>query len=80
MVAFGSPGDHAGIRPLDAVLEVNGVAVKNFSHFALLLEGIPPGTRASLLLLRRMRPPDRQPEACPWETLAVELEARQPAG
>lgn len=80
MVAFGGPGDRAGIRPLDAVLEVNGVAVKNFSHFSLLLEGIAPGTRASLLVLRRLKPPDRYPEPTPWEALTVEVEARQPAG
>ncbi len=80
MVAFGGPGDHAGIRPLDAILEVNGVAVKNFSHFSLLLEDIPPGSKASLLVLRRLKPPDRFPEPAPWETLTVEVEARQPAG
>ncbi len=80
MTAFGGPGDHAGIRPLDAVLEVNGVAVKNFSHFSLLLEGIPPGSKASLLVLRRLKPPDRFPEPAPWDTLTVELEARLPAG
>lgn len=80
MVAFGGPGDHAGIRPLDAVLEVNGAAVKNFSHFSLLLQGIAPGTQASLLVLRRLKPPDRFPEPTPWETLTVEVEAGQPAG
>jgi len=80
MVAFGGPGDHAGIRPLDAVLEVNGVAVRNFSHFSLLLEAIPPKSKASLLVLRRLKPPDRFPEPTPWETLTVEVEARQPAG
>ncbi|MCU0236982.1 MAG: PDZ domain-containing protein [Acidobacteria bacterium] len=76
MVAFGGPGDHAGVRPLDAVLAVNGVEVKNFSHFSLLLEAIPAGSKASLLLLRRLRPPDSDPEPCPWDTLTVEIEAR----
>jgi len=76
MVAFGGPGDHAGIRPLDAVLAVNNVEVKNFSHFSLLLDAIPAESKASLLLLRRLRPPDRDPEPCPWDTLAVEIEAR----
>lgn len=76
MVALGGPGDHAGIRPLDAVLEVNGVVVKNFSHFSLLLDGIPPGTKVPLLLLRRLKPPERSPEPTHWETLTLELEAR----
>jgi hypothetical protein len=75
-VAFGGPADRAGIQPLDAVLEVNGVAVKNFSHFSLLLKGLLPGTKASLLLLRRLRPPERDPEPRHWETLTLELEAR----
>lgn len=69
-------GDRAGIRTLDAVLEVNGIAVKNFSHFSLLLDGIAPGAKASLLLLRRLKAPDQYPEQNAWNTLTVEMEAR----
>lgn len=76
MVAVGSPGDHAGIRPLDLVLEVNGEKVSNFSHFALLLDGLAPGVKTPLLLLRRLKPPGQGMDSSPWETLAVQLEAR----
>jgi hypothetical protein len=76
MVAIAGPGDRAGIRTLDAVLEVNGIAVKNFSHFSLLLDGIAPGAKASLLLLRRLKAPDQYPEQNAWNTLTVEMEAR----
>jgi len=76
MVAIAGPADRAGIRPLDAVLEVNGITVKNFSHFSLLLDGIAPGAKASLLLLRRLKAPDQYPEQNAWNTLTVEMEAR----
>ncbi|HOW43715.1 MAG TPA: PDZ domain-containing protein [Candidatus Aminicenantes bacterium] len=75
-VAAGSPADRAGVRPLDVVLEVNGEKVKNYSHLALLLDGLAPGTRAAFKLLRRLKPPDALPGPCPWEPLSVEMEAR----
>ncbi len=75
MVAVGGPGDHAGIRPLDAVLEVNGVRVKNFSHFSLLLDAIPSGSKAAFLLLRRLKDPNQYPEQNAWNSMTVELEA-----
>jgi hypothetical protein len=65
-----------GIRPLDAILEVNGSRVKNFSHFSLLLDGMASGTKASLVLLRRLKDPDLYPEQNVWNTLTVEMEAR----
>jgi membrane-associated protease RseP (regulator of RpoE activity) len=76
MVAIAGPADSAGIRPLDIILEVNGAKVKNFSHFSLLLDGISPGTKASLLLLRRLKDPNLYPEQNAWNTLTVEMEAR----
>jgi hypothetical protein len=76
MVAIAGPADLAGIRPLDVVLEVNGTRVKNFSHFSLLLEGTPPGAKASLLLLRRLKDPNFYPEQNAWNTLTLEMEAR----
>ncbi|MDD8013976.1 MAG: PDZ domain-containing protein [Acidobacteriota bacterium] len=75
MVAVGGPGDHAGIRPLDVALEVNGVRVKNFSHFSLLLDAIPSQSKAPFLLLRRLKDPNQYPEQNAWNTLTVELEA-----
>lgn len=75
-VAVAGPADRAGIRPLDVVLEVNGVKVKNFSHFSLLLDGIASETKASLVLLRRLKAPDMYPEQNTWNTLTVEMEAR----
>ncbi len=76
MVAMAGPADRAGIRPLDAILEVNGAQVKNFSQFSLLLEGVPPGAKASLLLLRRLKDPNLYPEPHAWDLLTVEMEAR----
>jgi hypothetical protein len=76
LVAVAGPAEQAGIRPLDAVLQVNGDKVKNFSHFSQLLDGIAPGTRASLILLRRLKDPDRFPDKNDWNTLTVEMEAR----
>lgn len=75
-VAVGGPADRAGIRPLDAILEVNGVPVTNFSHFSLLLDGVAAGTNARLLLLRRLKDPQAFPEPSAWDTLTVEMEAR----
>jgi membrane-associated protease RseP (regulator of RpoE activity) len=75
-VAVGGPADRAGVRPLDAILEVNGVPVTNFSHFSLLLDGIAPGTNARILLLRRLKDPHAFPEPSAWETMTVEMEAR----
>ncbi len=75
-VAAGSPADRAGVRPLDVVLEVNGEKVKNYSHLALLLDGLAPGAKAALGLLRRLKPPDAFPGPCAWEPLGVEMEAR----
>jgi hypothetical protein len=76
MVARSGPAGRAGILPLDAVLEVNGVPVKNFSHFSLLLDGIAPGAKAALLLLRRLKDPHEYPEPTAWNTLTVAMEAR----
>jgi hypothetical protein len=76
MVAIAGPADRAGIRPLDAVLEVNGAKVKNFSHFSLLLDGIASGTNASLVLLRRLKDAETYPQQKDWNTLTVKLEAR----
>jgi hypothetical protein len=75
-VAIGGPADRAAIRPLDAILEVNGVPVTNFSHFSLLLDGIAPGTNARILLLRRLKDPHAFPEPSAWETMTVEMETR----
>jgi S1-C subfamily serine protease len=76
MVAVGGPADRAGIRSLDVVLEVNGAKVKNFSHFSLLLDSLSSGTKASLLLLRRLKTPDVEPGPSAWNTMTVEMEAR----
>ena len=76
MVAIAGAADRAGIHPLDVVIEVNGATVTNFSHFSLLLDGIAPGAKATLLLLRRLKDPNLNPEQKEWNTLAVELEAR----
>jgi hypothetical protein len=75
-VAVNGPASHAGIQPLDVILEINRTKVTNFSHCSLLLDGIAPGTMASLLLLRRLKDPNIYPEPIAWDTLTVEMEAR----
>lgn len=75
-VAVAGPADRAGVRPLDAVLEVNGAPVRNVSHFSLLLEGIAPGAKATLLLLRRLKDPNQYPEPHAWDRLNAEMEDR----
>ena len=75
-VAIAGSAERGGVRPLDVILEINGARVKNFSHCALLLDGMAPGAKASLLLLRRLRAPDRYPEPSAWDTLTVEIEDR----
>jgi hypothetical protein len=72
-VAINGPADRAGIRPLDVVFEADGIQVKNVSHFSLLLDGKAPGTKASLFMLRRLRP---FPEESEWKSLTMEIEAR----
>jgi hypothetical protein len=74
-VAVAGPAERAGVRPLDVVLEVNGVQVKNFSHFSLLLRDLGPGAKASLALLRRLKDPILAPAHREWNTLTLELEA-----
>jgi hypothetical protein len=72
-VAINGPADRAGIRPLDVVLEADGVQVKNVSHFSMLLDGKAPGTKATLFMLRRLRP---FPEGSEWKSLTMEIEAK----
>jgi hypothetical protein len=72
-VAIAGAAERGGVRALDVILEVNGTRVKNFSHCALLLEGIAPGTKAPLLLLRRLRAPDLYPEPSAWDPLTLEI-------
>jgi len=72
-VAIAGPADRVGIRPLDVVLEADGSPVKNFSLFSLLLDGKAPGTKVTLLMLRRLKP---FPEESEWKSLTMEIEAR----
>ncbi len=75
-VAIAGSAERGGIRPLDVILQVDGVTVKNFSHCVQLLDNVAPGAKATLLLLRRLRAPDRYPEPSAWDTLAIEIEDR----
>jgi hypothetical protein len=75
-VAIAGSAERGGIRPLDVILEVDGVKVKNFSHCLQLLDSVAPQAKAKLLLLRRLRAPDRYPEASPWDFLTLEIEDR----
>ena len=51
-VAAGSSGDAAGIKPGDAILEVNRQAVSNVEHFKRIIAGAKPGDPVPVYLQR----------------------------
>jgi Do/DeqQ family serine protease len=51
-VTAGSPGAKAGLKVGDVILEVNGTPVQDVNSFRLQVAGMPPGTKASLKILR----------------------------
>jgi len=77
LVAIDGPADKANIQPLDVITEVNGVKVRNKSHFSSLVEGIASGTKVTLTCLRRTEVEDKGQKQFDWKPIAIEIIARQ---
>ncbi|HAJ57332.1 MAG TPA: hypothetical protein DCL35_06130 [Candidatus Omnitrophica bacterium] len=73
LVAIDGPTDKAGIQPLDVITEVNGVKVKNYSHFNTLIESITSGTKITLTCLRRTEIDDKGQKQSVWEPKVFEV-------
>jgi hypothetical protein len=75
-VAIDGPADKAGLRPLDVVTEVNGIRIKNNSHFISLIEGIPSGTKLSVTCLQREKTTEDDKEKIVWKPKTLEATVR----
>lgn len=73
LVAIDGPADKANIQPLDVIAEVNGVKVKNDSHFVSLIGGIASGTKISLTCLRRTEIGDKGQKQFDWKPVVIEI-------
>jgi len=76
LVAIDGPADKANIQPLDVITEVNGVKVRNKSHFSSLVEGIAPGAKVSLTCLRRTEVAGKDQKQFDWKPIVIEMIAR----
>jgi hypothetical protein len=75
-VAIDGPADKAGLRPLDVITEVNGIKIKNNSHFISLMEGIPSGTKLSVTCLQREKTTEDDKEKFVWKPKTLEATVR----
>lgn len=75
-VAIDGPADKAGLRPLDVITEVNGIKIKNNSHFNLLIEGIPSGTKLIITCLQREKTTEDDKEKFIWKPKTLETAVR----
>jgi hypothetical protein len=76
LVAIDGPADKANIQPLDVIIEINGVKVKNDSHCNSLIEVIPSGTKISLTYLRRTEVVEKDQKQFVWKPMVVEVTAK----
>ncbi len=76
LVAIDGPADKADIRPLDVITEVNGVKVRNYSHFNSFIEGIASGTKITLTCLRRTEVEDKGQKQLDWKPIVIEVTAK----
>ncbi len=76
LVAIDGPADKANIQPLDVITEVNGVKVKNDSHFNSLIEGIASGTKVTLTCLRRTEVVEKDQKQFDWKPIVIKVTAR----
>jgi hypothetical protein len=75
-VAIEGPADKAGITPLDVIVAVDGVKVRNTSHFSSIEASIASGSTVSVALLQRAEVPDSNPKQYVWNPKTVEMIAR----
>jgi hypothetical protein len=76
LVAIDGPADKANIQPLDVITEVNGVKVKNLSHFFSLIESIVSGTKITLTCLRRTEVVEKDQKQFDWKPIVIEVTAK----
>ena len=76
LVAIDGPADKANIQPLDVITEVNGVKVRNLSHFNSIIHGIVSGTKITLTCLRRTEVEDKGQKQSVWKPTVIEMIAR----
>ena len=76
LVAIDGPADKANIQPLDVITEVNGIKVRNLSHFSSLIEGIASGTKVKLTCLRRTEVKEKDQKQFDWKPIVIEVIAR----
>ncbi|MFH1094305.1 MAG: PDZ domain-containing protein [Candidatus Omnitrophota bacterium] len=76
LVAIDGPADKANIQPLDVITEVNGVKVRNLSHFSSLMEGIASGTKITLTCLRRTEVVEKDQKQFDWKPIVIEVTAK----
>lgn len=76
LVAIDGPADKANIQPLDVITEVNGVKVRNYSHFNSLIEGIASGTKITLTCLRRTEVVEKDQKQFDWKPIVIEVTAK----
>lgn len=73
LVAMDGPADKADIQPLDVITEVNGVKVRNDSHFNSIIEDIASGTKVTLTCLRRTEVEDKGQKQSDWKPKVFEV-------
>lgn len=76
IVAIDGPADKANVQPLDVITEVDGVKVRNLSHFYSLLEGVSSGTKTALTCLRRTEVVEKDQKQFDWKPIVIEVTAR----
>ena len=76
LVAIDGPADKADIRFLDVITEVNGVKVRNLSHFNSIIHGIVSGTKITLTCLRRTEVEDKGQKQSVWKPNVIEVTAK----
>lgn len=78
-LAIDGPADKAGIQPLDVIEQINGIKLRNISHFSSLVDAVVSGSTVSVTLLQRAEVPNQdptQPKQYVWNPKTVELIAR----
>ena len=76
LIAIDGPADKANIQPLDVITEVNGVKVRNLSHFSSLMESIASGTKITLTCLRRTEVVEKDQKQFDWKPIMIEVTAK----
>ena len=73
LAAIDGPADKAGIQPLDVITEINGIKIKNDSHFNSLIDDISSGTKISITCLQRERVTEDGKEQFVWKPTIIEM-------